>query len=273
MRNVLTILLAFTAQISMGQIRMYCSSQTLMFTEIAGDFHILTNTHESGHIGIETVGPIKVAITPSLEIGPDQRGYWKGTICPAFIPEAGTKVEATITTVTTTYYRQPGRLQGTDTTAEGDVRTFLQSMMCAENHIHQCDGWHTSVSKVSKRSLEVELISIEVALPESIDCEAGLLIPRANKIFPAEIGKLHWKFPWGEFEGAHPPPQPFLPAYHGEPVQLILDIEGVRYKSQSRISGLPCMCDCKLLPVKEICREYCLSDTENVANIEANATE
>lgn len=266
-KQYLLVTALLVCSIALGQVKIYCSTQTDQFTEVSGAYQTKTSAHESGHFGFETIGPVRVRVEPGTEIGANQTRYWKGTIQPTELPEPGTTVAATIETFATTYYRLRGKHSGTDT-LDNAVYTYLQSSMCTETAVHNCGGWHTTVKKITTSALNLEVVSIEVGLPPITYCDSGLVHPQLNALFPLGTGTLHWTLPWGSHLGAVPPAQPYLPIYHNAIITVTLDVAGVQYSATSRINGYPCTCDCTVPQPPTACLTYCSTQQTSTPNLE-----
>jgi hypothetical protein len=193
-------------------------------------------------------GPVKVLVTPFNEIGSNQTKSWRGRIALTEIPEPGTITPATITAVVTTLYRVSGRHFGSDTTNQGTVYNYQQNLLCTENAVHNCGGWHTLVEKIDTQTIALEIVSLQVTIAPETICENGYLQPQLKTITPATGGTLIWQLPWGKFEGPTPPPAPWQPEYEGATIKVVLDIEGIRYQALSTVAAGSCDCSAADMP-------------------------
>lgn len=243
--------------VAWGQNRIYCSSQNQLFTEISGAYDFKTRAHERGHFSWMVEGPVKVSITPFNEIGSNQTKSWRGKISLTAIPEAGTITPANIKAIVTTFYRIPGKHNGTDTTDCGVLYQYHQNMLCAESAVHQCGGWHTLVEKTDTQTIAFEVVSLHVALSPETTCDKGILQPQVQAVTPATEGVLIWQFPWGKFEGNEPPAVPWKKEYEGAEIKVVLEVEGIRYQARSTITAGNCNCDCTAPELSEPCLEAC----------------
>lgn len=173
-------------------VKLYYSQQTGEKSSRNGNYSHTTGKHESGSVAIGSTGAVSYTVTPAgTSIDEEQTKSWTGTleVNGGAAPPAGESAAASLTGDWTVSYSRPqGAIPASD--ARGS-ETSVVPWANIDPTSGDTISMHEMVTREGNEVVDIKVISIDIDVPDTILCTAGVAHLSAT-VYPPYVTDIIW---------------------------------------------------------------------------------